>query len=270
MTSVSVETKAARTQSRTIRAGRRLLMGGIALAVLSGCSKGPPGADPGPIAPRVARLDDTSTLRLPEPASPEFCSTVQQFLAGTTLGGTNTVFTDMPEYRHSKPAANPHLVYQVVTYVGSMPVAVSCKVKTAAHLRAVYGPDAAGKQNSCSDLTRLSRAEAVGRLRTEDLGDAATRAADFVVEDNAPYATGQAYLRDFPLSFKGEDGSIHLNSPGLFQDYESWITPLLPWQFQGQHYCHLPTIDYIAALASGTLEAGTVITTVDDAIVSPQ
>jgi hypothetical protein len=241
----------------------------LAPVLLAGCAGAPPDAVPGPIEPRVARLDDVATVPLPASDSAEYCSAAQQILAGTTLAGENTVFSDMPSYRHSKSAANPHRIYQVVTYAGAVPVVVSCKVKSAAHLRGVYGPEAAGEQRSCAALTARARDRAVAGLRAEGLGEAADRAAAYVLDDNEPYLTGQAYLGDFALSYVDDQGAVHLSSPGLFQNYDSWITRFLPWQVQGQHYCHTATSEYVRALATGALEPGTVITSADDAPVVP-
>jgi len=207
--------------------------------------------------------------RLPAPTSADFCVTAQWIMASTALDGNITLFTDMPSYRHSKPSAEPFSIYQVVTYRGAEPIMVSCKMKTAAHLRAVYGPDAAGKQRTCPDVTRRVQAEAVADLRSAD-PVAAAKAAAFVIDDNEPYVTGSSYLADFPLSYRAADGAIHLNSPGLFQDYDSWITWFLPARFQGQSYCHFPTAEYIKSLATGAMQPGTVVTTADDAPVNPQ
>jgi hypothetical protein len=237
--------------------GRHAFAGIAVTVLLAGCSD-PPGQSTAPIAPRQARLDDTTGITLPPPASEDYCKAAQQILASTTLTGSNTVFTDMPEYRHSKPSADPHRIYQVVTYAGNLPVVVSCKTKTAAHLRAVYGPEAAGAQYFCPELGRRVQRQA------------AARAAAFIVDDNEPYMTGRDYLADFELSFKAADGNVHLNSFGLFQNYDSWITRFLPWQVQGQSYCHVATVDYVKALARGEIEPGTVITTADDAPVTPR
>ncbi|MEO8029739.1 MAG: hypothetical protein ABI765_02755 [Gemmatimonadota bacterium] len=206
---------------------------------------------------------------LPPPGSPEFCVVVQQRMATTALKGTNTLFKDMPSYRHSKPLAEPFNIYQVVTYAGQRPIMVSCKMKTAAHLRAVFGDKAAGKQLTCPDITREIRSLAVAKLRQGNLAMAADKAAAFEIDENKPYVTGGAYLADFSLSYRGQDGKVHLNSPGLFQDYDSWITPLLPKIFQGQSYCHLATVEYVMALATGQMQPGTVVTTADDAPVIP-
>lgn len=243
---------------------------GLALAAaLVGCGGGPPGAEAGPVPPRVARADDTSLIKLPAPASPGYCQAAQQILASTTLTGGNTVFTDMPAYRHSKPTASPHQIFQVVTYEGRLPVAVSCKVKTAAHLRAVYGPEAAGRQLFCPDLARRVQAQAVAALTAAGQDEAAARAAALIVDDDKPYVTGQAYLTAFELSYLDADGNLHLRSPGLFQNFDSWITRFLPWQVQGQSYCHVATVDYVEALARGEMQPGTMITSTDDARVTP-
>ena len=70
----------------------------------------------------------------------------------------------MPAYRASKPMVDPLTNYQVVSYRGSLPVVVSCKVKGSAHLRAAYGDDAAGEQLFCPELTR----RAAGRSRSRN------------------------------------------------------------------------------------------------------
>jgi hypothetical protein len=207
---------------------------------------------------------------LPDPTSVEFCQVVQKIMANTSMEGENTLFSDMPEYRHSKPSADPLKIYQVVSYRGDKPVMVSCKIKGAAQIRAVYGDDAAGEQRFCPDIARLVQLQAVAELQRDSLQAAADIAQAMVVDENEPFMTGRDYLADFPLSYVTEDGLVHLNSPGLFHDYDSWTTWILPEKFEGQAYCHLPTVDYLKALATGEIQAGTVMTTADDAPVVPQ
>ena len=206
---------------------------------------------------------------LPSPTSAQFCVVVQQRMAGTVLTGANRVFDDMAEFRHSKPRVRPFEIFQVVTYDGARPIRVSCKMKTAAHLRAVYGESAAGRQRGCPDMTRALQAEAVAQLRGANQAESAAKAAQFVVESDEPFVTGSAYLKAYPLSHLGPDGRVHLRSIGLFQDYDSWITPLLPEILQGQSYCHLPTVEYLVALATGAMAPGAIVTTEDDAVVVP-
>ncbi len=209
-------------------------------------------------------------LPLPEPTSSRYCIAVQQFLADTTVVGENTVFDSMAAYRHSKPTVPPLRIFQVVTYAGQLPIVVSCKVKTAAHLRAAYGARAAGRQRACWQVAQWTRDTAVAQLQRDGNPAAATRAAALVIDRNAPYVTGRAYLGDFQSIYRGTDGAAHLNSPGLFQDYDSWITALLPRAVQGQSYCHLATVAYVKAVATERMKPGATITTHDDAPVRPR
>ncbi len=207
---------------------------------------------------------------LPAADSPAFCVAAQQLLASTKMIGKNTLFTDMPSYRHSKPLVDPLEIFQVVSYAGKLPVMVSCKVKTAAHLRAAYGPKAAGNQLYCPEVTRLVRAQAVAELQQANQPAAAAKAAAFILDEDEPYWTGRSYLADFQLSYRGGNGAVHISSPGLYQDYDSWITWFLPEKFQGQSYCHLATVNYLKALASGEMKPGITMTTAEDAPVRPK
>jgi hypothetical protein len=206
---------------------------------------------------------------LPDPTSEKFCQAVQQILANTEVESINTIFTDMPEYRHSKPSPDPLMIYQVVTYDGQVPIMVSCKVKGAAHIRSAYGEDAAGEQQYCPEISRRAKVQAIAELQAENLTGIAVAAESFVIDENEPYMTGQDYLSDFQLSYVGEDGAIHFQSPGLFHDYDSWTTWILPANFEGQAYCHLPTVEYIKAVAKGEIKPGATMTTADDAPVNP-
>jgi len=211
-----------------------------------------------------------ATKALPAAESEEFCQVAQQILANTAQVSTNEVFDNMPDYRASKPSVDPLLTYQVVSYSGATPVMVSCKVKTADHLIAQYGDGAAGEQTGCPALSAIIRAEAVAELNEAGNTEAAAAAQAIVLDNNEPYITGSSYLSDFELSYAGDDGKTHINSPGLQVEWESWWAYVLPEKFVGQTYCHLATTQYYKALATGEMQPGLTMTTTDDAPVTPQ
>jgi len=206
---------------------------------------------------------------MPEAESAEFCQRAQQILANTSVVSENTIFTDMPAYRSSKPAPEPLQTYQIVSYSGVTPVMVSCKLKAADHLRNIFGEDAAGEQLGCPVIAAILQEQAALELDAEGNAYAAANVRAFVLEQNEPYITGSSYLAEFELSFVGDDGAVHINSPGLQNDYESLWAYVMPERFIGQTYCHLATTDYLEALATGEMEPGIVMTTVDDAQVTP-
>ncbi len=203
-------------------------------------------------------------------ASGQFCVALQQVMAGTKMTGENTVFDSMAPYRHSKPSIEPLQIYQVVTYAKQLPIVVSCKMKTAAHIRAAYGSSAAGEQKYCPDAARALQQQVVMELRRDGRAEAADKAAAFVIDETEPYITGQAYLKDFVPIYRGPDGAIHVNSPGLYQNYDSWYTFLLPEIVKGQSYCHLATTELMRAIASGEIEPDITVTTADNAQTRPQ
>lgn len=243
-----------------------LIVWAFLASLLAACGR--PGGDSGPAAPLTGAAEPGITL--PAPADPNFCQAVQKYISSTTVDSDNTLFDNMPDYRSSKPIVNPLETFQVVTYRGAVPIMVSCKVKGAAHLRNAYGDDAAGEQKYCPQVTRQLKAQAVNELRAAGEVDAAARIEAVVIDNNEPFMTGRDYLSEFELSYVGEGGAVHLQSPGLFHDYDSWTTMILPEIVEGQVYCHLPTPAYIKALARGEMEPGTLITTGDDAPVTPQ
>lgn len=211
----------------------------------------------------------TAAVELPAPTSDNFCQVAQQILANTAMESYNTVFKNMPDYRASKPFPRPLMTFQVVQYDGQRPIVISCKVKGAAHIRSAVNDDAAGEQLFCPSITRLLQERAVAELTEEGLTDAAAAAASFVIDENEPFMTGRDYLSDFTLSYEGDDGAVHISTPGLFHNYESLTRWILPEKFEGQVYCHLATTEYMKALATGELQPGTVITTADDAPTVP-
>jgi uncharacterized protein YbjQ (UPF0145 family) len=207
---------------------------------------------------------------LPLSGSSVFCQRVQQLLADTQLLSDNTVFTSMAEYRHSKPRVDPLKTYQVVAYQATIPILVSCKVKGAAHIRAAYGESMAGEQQPCSSVTRIARELAIDELQAEGNVPGADAVRAMVVENNEPAMTGFSYLADYELSYVDANDVLHINSTGLFHDYDSWLTWVLPEALEGQNYCNIPTVEYIKGLAVGSITPGTIITTDDDAPVTPQ
>jgi hypothetical protein len=206
----------------------------------------------------------------PSPTDPTFCQVIQKYISNTELDSKNILFTDMAQYRASKPMVKPLQTFQVVQYSGQLPIMVSCKVKGAAHIRSAHGEKAAGEQKFCPEVARELQQLAITELREAGETQAAEAAAAFVVDDIEPYITGQSYLTDFQLSHVDDEGVTHISSPGLFHNYDSWTRWLIPERFEGQVYCHLATPTYMKALATGALAPGVVMTAVDEAPVTPR
>jgi len=193
-----------------------------------------------------------------------FCAEVQTILAGTEVESELTIFDNMPDYRASKPSVKPLVIYQIVSYdEAGEPLMVSCKVKAADHLVDSYGPDAAGDQRDCGVIS-LRVKDAVVAALTEEDPEAGAAAEAIVLEPAEMVVTGQSYLADFEISFRGDDGRIHVNTKGLQVGWTDWLWWILPDRFRGQTYCHVIAPDHLAALARGDAAPGRVMSAYPD------
>ena len=193
---------------------------------------------------------------LPAASSDEFCRTVQQLLASTDMVSNNTIYEDLEAFRKSKPGAEPLQTYQMLSWDGELPITVSCKVKTADNLRYVYGENAAGAQQYCPYITRQIMEGAEQQLLAAGEDDAASRLQAFVLDRNEPYMTGSSYLSSYAPVYTGDDGRVHIASPGLMVYWDSFWRYIMPDILVGQTYCHLVTADYLMAVARGERDPG--------------
>jgi len=206
---------------------------------------------------------------MPDVTSTEFCQKAQQLLANTSMVSTNEIFDNMPAYRASKPSVDPLLTYQVVTYEGATPIVVSCKVKAVDHIQLTYGEDKAGPQDGCPKIATMLKDQAVAELLAEGNPGAAEIVKGFEIATTESVLMGSDYLADFqPVTEANGKTTVH--SPGLQVDWDTWWSYVMPDRFLGQTYCHLATPAYLKAIATGDLQPGILVTTVDEAPTVPQ
>ncbi len=195
-----------------------------------------------------------SATPLPDATDDTFCTAVQEILAGTTVASEPTVYPDIASFRQSKPTPRPLTTSQVVTLdEQGRPKMVSCKVKSADHIRAEYGEDAAGPQRYCREITVMVHSEVVAKLEAEEPELAAT-VRGYVIEPDEPYNTGRMYLSDFPLAFADGDGNLHINTQSLQVNWDDWHYWIMPNVLRGQTYCHIITPEHLEALGRGQVQ----------------
>lgn len=188
---------------------------------------------------------------LPATTTDTFCADVQKILAGTELESDLTVYADIASYRKSKLTAPPLTSSQYVTLDDwSRPKMVSCKVKSADHIKDEYGDDSAGEQRPCRDITLMVQDNVATKLESENPVLAAT-VRSYVIEPDEPFNTGSAYLTPFPLVFQGADGKLHIHTQSLQIDWLDYKWILMPYILRGQTYCHLITPEHMEAVARG-------------------
>lgn len=195
-----------------------------------------------------------SATPLPDTTTDTFCTAVQEILAGTTVASELTIYPDIASFRQSKPTPRPLTNSQFVTLdEQGRSKMVSCKVKSADHIRSEYGADAAGPQRYCREITVMVHAEVVAKLEADEPELAAT-VRGYIIEPDEPQPTGAMYLSDFPLAFADGDGNLHINTQSLQVNWDDWHFWIMPNVLRGQTYCHIITPEYLEALGRGQVQ----------------
>ncbi len=187
---------------------------------------------------------------------PAFCGDAQRFITGSRVVPVNVVYTEREVFVISKASARPLETRQFSAYedeARTHPKMVSCKMKTADHIRTEYGADQAGADESCASINQrsleavqasLTRAE---RRRLRFGG----RAAGIVMEPDELVDNGGDWLKPFAIAWVDEQGALHLKAKGM---NKGWLDPRYasaPTPMRGVRYCHLVAPEYLRRMLLG-------------------
>ncbi len=173
-----------------------------------------------------------------------FCAEVQRVTAETNVKANLTVHKTSWDYRHSKPGIDPVEVHQYVSLDATgRPKMISCKVKAVDHLRSVYGPAAAGRQETCEQVTR----SILGQERAR----AGAGAPVLQIDPEERVWTGSSYLAPFELLSRDPAGILHIHSRYMRIDWDDWRWYLMPNKVRGHLYCSVIAPEYVARLLRG-------------------
>lgn len=222
----------------------RALASALALiaALLTGCTA--PGA--------TGRAD--APLPPPPVTDASFCREAQRAIVGTSLAADNEVIAGFDAFAKSKPTARPLQTRQFVHAEDGAPARprmISCKMKTADHLIAEYGADAAGADIGCSGVNRLTLQRVLASMTPVERRRLRFGPQQVVFEDDIVTTLGQVWVAPFPMARAGAHGTLRIQSLAMRND---WLDPRYanaPPQFRGTRYCHLIAPEHLARLLRG-------------------
>lgn len=185
-----------------------------------------------------------------------FCIAVQRYLVDTPLPIDNRMHTDKDAFTASKAGAEPLTTHQYLKRdAAGRVLGVSCKTKSADHLRAVHGPaaarDPALPPRSCRDVQRRIVMDV-----WQGLDDAARAGAThppqrLMLDPDARSYTGSGWIGSPAEAYLAEDGQVHLRASALFAEWTDWRWKLMPTSWRGNHYCHLVAPERVQRLMLG-------------------
>lgn len=201
----------------------------------------------------------TAGARILAATPAEFCAEALRIVSNTGKTGEFVVHPDFNGFVQSKTSIDPLTLHAYVWTAPDdprRPVAISCKLKSADHLNAAFGPGTAGPDALCQDMNRETL-----RLVRAALPDAADRQVvldpnENVFNEKQPAATGQDWLAPFLLTTEDAAGTLTIHSKGFRVD---WLDPRFARfdaRVRGVHYCHLIAPAYLRDLLAGRAAAG--------------
>lgn len=209
------------------------------------------------LASTVAGAQTAPTAPGLDRTHPGFCAEAQRRLTGTTLPVDNAVETAFEPFKKSKPAVQPVRTHQfLVADTAGRPLQLSCKTKSADHLRSAHGAAAAGADRSCRDLHRDMVNEVWRALAPAERARAPHPPWRVMLDADAANYMGSSWLKSRAEATRGADGLLHLRAAGLFAEWEDWRWKVMPESFRGNHYCHLVAPERIRRLMLGEEPAG--------------
>jgi hypothetical protein len=182
----------------------------------------------------------------------EFCTEVQHLLAATTLTSENIVYADLDAFIKSKAAPEPLVTRQYIHFEGpepGMPRMISCKLKSADHLNAVYGARTAGHEGSCQAVNGLT----LERVRTarNDPDRPSGVFDDVVLDPDEIGPSGVVWLKPYAMLYVDDADVLHIRSKALYVSWHDERFLKMPARFRGTHYCHLIAPSYLRRLLDG-------------------
>lgn len=216
-----------------------------------------------PAAPAGAGADGAATNPPVSLAhtSNELCREGQRRTAGVSLPISNIVHPQYDSFVKSKPAVQPLETQQYVEYASddrSRPLRVSCKFKSADHIRAVYGAGAANQgddPNACRELNRAIVLAVYRDLTPLERSRVVVPPQRFMLDGDDVQIRGSAWTAPFQYVYAGSDGSVHLRSKSLLVLWDDWRWKIAPDRFRGTHYCHLTAPEHVRELMLGRARA---------------
>jgi hypothetical protein len=194
----------------------------------------------------------------PPPALGQMCLEAQRFVVQTEKPVNLVLETSFDSFVKSKAAIEGPRVHQYIWYEQDdreKPMMVSCKLKSADHLNAAFGPGTAGPEKPCQSLNRLTyqrvRASLGGRVPRVEFD-----AAETVVNRENPGMTGPDWLAPYTMTYLDESGILHIRSKGFRVDWTDPRYAQMPARFRGVQYCHFIAPDYLRRLLTGAATPG--------------
>lgn len=240
-----MDIKVRRWQELTVR-NVACLATGLALALgLAGCASDS--------RPRV--VGQTFTL----PSLNDYCAVAQKEISASRVPARNVLVGDYQAFRRASPSVKPLETMQYVGYADpqhTKPRMISCKLHSAAQIRAAYGATAAGESTTCARLNRRTLDAVMISMTDRQKKKMPFNGALPVALDPDELAASEAqWLEGFTMVQTDAGGTLRIRAKSLRAGNTALRRTSTSAQVtDGRQYCHLIAPDYLRRILVGEVQ----------------
>jgi hypothetical protein len=197
----------------------------------------------------------TLSARAPSPAPQTdsgFCARAQREIVASSIASNNEVYSDYDAFVKSKPAIRPLTLRQYVERVDGEPRAIFCKMKTADHLLAEYGPLAAGADVGCDGVNRRHYEQVLASFDARERRKLRfDRGRKVIFEPDWMTPFGPDWLAAYPFVRVDDGGALHVQAKAMRNEWNDPRYFDAPVNVRGTRYCRLVAPEYLRRLLQG-------------------
>lgn len=192
------------------------------------------------------------------PALDVYCAVAQKEVAAARVPARNVVMTDYQAFSRASPSVNPLETLQFVGYADpqhKQARMVSCKLHSAARIRAEYGATAAGEPSSCARLNRRTLDEVMSSLTERQKKKMPFKGPVPIMLEPDLQATSEAdWLEAFTMVETDAGGTLRIRAKSLGSGSVTMRVSTRAAAAPATQYCHLIAPDYLKRILLGEVQ----------------
>ena len=221
----------------------------LAFAVMGGMLAGGCASDPRPMV-----VGQPPTLT----GTADYCAAAQKEIAASRVPARNVLVADYQAFARARPSVNPLETLEFVGYADSQhkqPRMISCKLHSAARIRAEYGATAAGEPTSCARLNRRTLDAVMLTLTDRQKKKMPFKGPVPVMLEPDQQATSEAdWLEAFTMVETDAGGTLRIRAKSLGGVSPNMRVSTKPTPNAAVLYCHLIAPDYLKRILLGEVK----------------
>jgi len=189
-----------------------------------------------------------------------YCLAAQRVVTRTTVPMELIVHPDFDAFVKSKAVIEGPTIHQYNWFDTAGNVqGISCKMKSADHLKMTFGEDSAGPDGYCHDMNRQVYRQLI--QQNSDLADAQVvfDLSESIPSKEQSNMIGPVWLMPFTLTYRDDANELHVATKGFVIDFNDPRYQKFPASWRGTHYCHFIAPDYLSALLQEQAQPGAIV-----------